>query len=616
MAECSTEATKALQKLADQTSCAICYETYNDPRVLPCLHIFCKQCLERLVLRESSSDTLQCPQCRTMAKLPLGGVVGFKSAFFVSDLVESYNTLTKALKSSKIDCENCVDSIAIGFCKDCSKFVCDLCTQVHEKWPKLHGHSIISVTEMQANASDYIIPKKSEKHCEKHPKKRLRIFCETCSVVICRDCTLGEHQSHKHLLVSEVAPIHKNDIHKNIQPVGEQVETVASAVASVNSMLRGVSEQSAKVQDSIQREYNELYAALEGRKEELIHNVQHIEQDKTESLVQQKDQLEMLHMQANSCLEFVERSLQNATDAEILNLKAPIIKQAEEIATSIGASQLEPCEMACIKFSANPKLAIDCQHFGHVHDQAICPARCYATGQGLRTAHLDKNTEIMLYTIGEDIKCTKPVDDITCELISSTINGSETVTRATVVKQEGDAYQIHFTPHVRGLNLLHIKIHGKNIQNSPFSVFVYNTEPITISGVEGPYGVALTESGEMVVAENQSHRITIIGRHDTKPRYIGNSDLKCPCGVATDSDGNIVASDDCCIRKFDKDGTLIKSVGAKGSGELEFSTPRGIAINSTTGKIYIADRHNHRVQVLNKDLTFSHQFGSAGSKPG
>ena len=49
---------------------------------------------------------------------------------------------------------------------------------------------------------------------------------------------------------------------------------------------------------------------------------------------------------------------------------------------------------------------------------------------------------------------------------------------------------------------------------------------------------------------------------------------------------------------------------------LEFNFPRGITISPTSGQIYVADHYNHRIQVLNPDLTFSYSFGSKGSAEG
>ena len=64
------------------------------------------------------------------------------------------------------------------------------------------------------------------------------------------------------------------------------------------------------------------------------------------------------------------------------------------------------------------------------------------------------------------------------------------------------------------------------------------------------------------------------------------------------------------------DGSRIASVGEEGSGPLQFNKPAGLAISPITGQVYIADWNNHRIQVLNPDLTFSHSFGSEGSANG
>ena len=43
--------------------CSICLETFDDPRTLPCLHSFCKKCLENFV-DGKRDDELNCPVCR------------------------------------------------------------------------------------------------------------------------------------------------------------------------------------------------------------------------------------------------------------------------------------------------------------------------------------------------------------------------------------------------------------------------------------------------------------------------------------------------------------------------------------------------------------------------
>ena len=47
-------------------------------------------------------------------------------------------------------------------------------------------------------------------------------------------------------------------------------------------------------------------------------------------------------------------------------------------------------------------------------------------------------------------------------------------------------------------------------------------------------------------------------------------------------------------------------MGPRGHQSLQFNAPRGIAaVNTSNSKVYIAEGGNHRVQVLNSDLSFS-----------
>ena len=61
------------------------------------------------------------------------------------------------------------------------------------------------------------------------------------------------------------------------------------------------------------------------------------------------------------------------------------------------------------------------------------------------------------------------------------------------------------------------------------------------------------------------------------------------------------------------DGSFIAAVGSKGNGERSFDHPRNIVVHPS-GQVLVADYGNHRVQVLNSDLSFSHSFGSFGSQ--
>jgi hypothetical protein len=85
--------------------------------------------------------------------------------------------------------------------------------------------------------------------------------------------------------------------------------------------------------------------------------------------------------------------------------------------------------------------------------------------------------------------------------------------------------------------------------------------------------------------------------------------------VAWDQQGNIFVSDgysDARVVKFDKNGRFIKAAGTRGNGNLQFNTPHSIATDFQ-GNVYVADRGNARVQVLDNDLNWKANYPNVGN---
>ncbi len=122
----------------------------------------------------------------------------------------------------------------------------------------------------------------------------------------------------------------------------------------------------------------------------------------------------------------------------------------------------------------------------------------------------------------------------------------------------------------------------------------------------------------MIVTEYSEHCVSIFSSDGKKLRSFGTrgsdkGQFKYPSGVAVDSEGNILVADrdNIRIQKFTSSGQFLKVTRG-----VPFSCPDGIAFNSSNNKIYVIDVHNHRVQVLNSDLTYSSTIGRPGSGNG
>lgn len=73
------------------------------------------------------------------------------------------------------------------------------------------------------------------------------------------------------------------------------------------------------------------------------------------------------------------------------------------------------------------------------------------------------------------------------------------------------------------------------------------------------------------------------------------------------TDPNLVAR----ISVFDKNGKFLRILGKTGTLPGEFRTPHALAFDSQ-GRLVVADRHNHRIQVLNKSGQFIRELDSFG----
>ncbi|XP_075042413.1 uncharacterized protein LOC142101883, partial [Mixophyes fleayi] len=58
--------------------CPICFATYDNvfrtPRLLPCSHTFCTECLCKLCVFQKELETFCCPMCRAVVAIPPGGI--------------------------------------------------------------------------------------------------------------------------------------------------------------------------------------------------------------------------------------------------------------------------------------------------------------------------------------------------------------------------------------------------------------------------------------------------------------------------------------------------------------------------------------------------------------
>ena len=91
------------------------------------------------------------------------------------------------------------------------------------------------------------------------------------------------------------------------------------------------------------------------------------------------------------------------------------------------------------------------------------------------------------------------------------------------------------------------------------------------------------------------------GGADPEFFYQPNDVLVAPNGTIFAAEGHGAGNNR--LYKFSKDGKLIKAWGKLGTGPNEFDQPHALAMDSR-GRLFVGDRNNNRIQILDQDGTF------------
>ena len=91
----------------------------------------------------------------------------------------------------------------------------------------------------------------------------------------------------------------------------------------------------------------------------------------------------------------------------------------------------------------------------------------------------------------------------------------------------------------------------------------------------------------------------------------GNGDVYVSESHTDVTDPNLVGR----ISVFDRNGKFLRAIGKAGTGPGEFRTPHAVEFDSQ-GRLVVADRHNHRIQILTKEGKFISEYDDFGRTSG
>uniref|UniRef100_A0AAR2JRJ7 E3 ubiquitin-protein ligase TRIM33 n=1 Tax=Pygocentrus nattereri TaxID=42514 RepID=A0AAR2JRJ7_PYGNA len=309
-------------------TCAVCKQSLQnrdcEPKLLPCLHSFCLKCIPQPERQISvgvpgphGQDThivnvMRCTVCYQEYKQ-----TDMIDNYFVKDTTEVSSTSTE--KSMQV-CTSCEDNAsAVGFCVECGEWLCKTCIEAHQRVKFTKDHTIRKKEEVSQES----VGSSGQRtvFCPIHKQEALKLFCETCDKLTCRDCQLLEHKEHRYQFLQEAFQNQKGIIETFMSKLQEKKNFVQFSAAQVQNRLKEATETHRKVEHEIKIAVFTLINEINKKGKSLLQQLESVTKERTMKLYSQQRDIGSMAQQILHVLRFTHWAISNGSSTALLYSK-------------------------------------------------------------------------------------------------------------------------------------------------------------------------------------------------------------------------------------------------------------------------------------------------------
>eukprot|EP00095_Tigriopus_kingsejongensis_P011158 maker-scaffold259_size234575-snap-gene-1.18 protein:Tk11158 transcript:maker-scaffold259_size234575-snap-gene-1.18-mRNA-1 annotation:"tripartite motif-containing protein 3" len=608
-------------------TCGTCLCMYDGgehtPKLLPCSHTVCLQCLDRIVATFArDTGQFRCPICRELITIPRGGVQALPPSFLVNQLLD-----------------------------------------------------------LMARQRREIIPK-----CSIHQTQEL-LFCETCDTVFCTSCIGGSHASSDDPsggINGSVSgggvngtPSHTNNVDHTVIPFSIAIKRMSEILiykanecrAKLNEANDVVHEEIHQLDhntdtafEAINSHFQNVLDSIEKKRQDVLANVK-ITRDEKKKVLEDQQQI----IQAEKCK--VDSDVQAMRQqVEVRNITKKISDLNCKLDTVSTLS--DPRENSYIQYlvpgdydDTLHKIIESLDSLGKIKTSKTFPSLCRATME-TAIAHLEMRARVTNIDYNGAMQ-QHGGDPVVAEVVDAQGEKLD----VTVSDNDDGTYDLHFTPQRAGTFCLKVLIFNRPIKDCPLFFDVSEHNPPVISfgsqgakekGFRQPCNVTVDAQNNVFVIDTGNSRIKKLTPNLDYEDHILNEGLEgrsvtgiCigpnqeslmvinwrsktvteinalngqtvssfthdnfvePVDLAVDGEGHILVADTGVgsVLVFDYSGELLRSIGSKGSGKGQFKDISAVCI-APSGEIVVADS---RIQVFTPDGKFQREIYPQGKGKG
>lgn len=562
---------------------------------------------------------ITCPQCRGDVHIDGNNVDNLPTVFFINELIDIHSAMKQASDNVEIACQNCSESKSVAFCQTCDErglFICASCTAAHKQMKVFSNHVVISVSDLKQGSLIHLPSKKMPTYfCSKHNGELKKLYCFTCSQLICRDCTLVDHSKdsgHMYDFIKTVATTLREELKVKVVPIQNACNEVSQAMSQLETAKQTIADLGGNFAEKIATSFSRLRALLDQHEKLLLRQTKEAFRKNLEMIESQQNSLDMAESECKSVCEFVKMTAENACDEELVTMKESIESRLLELHDKLKNVKLTPTETSnvVIAMPSPYKLENLVTKQGFV---ALLEGKDKGATIGQRSLFKLRLTD--LHNRPSNVTATVGTE------LSSLVDKS--IIPTIVTNKIPSVYEVSYTPNTRGRHQLKVMINDYGVasyqvlvDHSPISLGTPVRE-LKSRGTDHAWRISLSTNGEMYITRYTCGQYAHLDCDGSLKRNVECVNNETARGIAVDTvTGNVYISGNHRLQKYNLCGELVRESGGANAGNQpgEFYEPNDIRFFKN--KVYICDSGNGRVQIFDPDLKYTESFGNKGRKPG
>ena len=323
----------------DDLKCGICLELFQDPRSLPCLHTFCRECIKRSLNEENHS--LKCPVCRAKHELGEGAGPLPVNQYALQELP------LKRLQQQRednggphqlVECKSCGEQAGpvVAWCEDCDGVICQQCFDQHKKLVIFRRHHVVKNNDTCSRSPN--VPEGNESkssletYCVRHVRAELKYWCSVCSEVVCAECLLGAHKDHDYSLAEEAYHNLESKIKDMAGLVVQKKQEFSEYLDKASEAEGKALEYSELMKSEVNNVFDGIVASVEAQRNEALQSVS----QGVKEIWSQKEMMEVSLAQLDSFTRFADHTHKCTTSTRYVAMASQGVKLMERLKDTHG----------------------------------------------------------------------------------------------------------------------------------------------------------------------------------------------------------------------------------------------------------------------------------------